>query len=165
MGAPRLKLVTKEDLDDPRGIYVPEESGPAAEWRKFKHLVVLILLSTLSGLIITGIVLGGVVGGNKMLTLIKPYLYPSDRDVSVPSKSVGRKLRALSDVNIRESPGTGSTKNITGRCGQGAEFQVLEANAPENWYRVKITKSVSLKKHMPCPDEGWVFTENLTFIK
>ncbi|HJQ32578.1 MAG TPA: hypothetical protein VJ866_10380 [Pyrinomonadaceae bacterium] len=163
MGAPQLKLVTNDNRDDsPHVVYVKEEPGLGSEWRKFKYLVVFILFAVAGGPIISAIVLAGIAGDNKLLAVMKPYLYP---DPPVLSKNVGREMVALKDINIRETPGKESSANRIGRCGQGTEFQVLETNAPENWYRVKVTKKVTLNKHQPCPDEGWVFTENLKFIK
>jgi hypothetical protein len=159
MGAPKLKLVTSDDRDDPRVVYAREETGGLG---KLKHQVGSTFFSTVSGLIITCIVLGGIVAGNLLLKAIKPYLYP---ETSATSKNVGREMLALKDINIRETPGKESSANIVGRCGRGAKFQVLETNAPENWYRVKTTTKVTLKKHLPCLDEGWVYTENLQFLK
>ncbi len=164
MGAPKLKLVTRDEPDDSRVVYVREDIGPSADFRKFTHKIVSTTLSTASGLIIMVVVLVGIVLGNLILARIKPYLYPAPGEPG-PSVLVGRELIALRDINIRETPGKESSANIVGRCGQGAELQILESNALENWYHVKITKKVTLKKHQPCPDEGWVFTENLKFTK
>lgn len=164
MGAPKLKLVTKDEQDDSRLVYVREDIGPSADFRKFTHQIVSTTLSTASGLIIMVVVLVGIVLGNLILAKIKPYLYPAP-GASGPSALVGRELVTLRDINLRETPGTESSANIVGRCGHGTELQILEVNALENWYRVKITKKVTLKKHLPCLDEGWVYTENLKFTK
>lgn len=157
MATPKLKLVPPER--EPRSARYSTESGDfSAPWKQeFRGLSQL--TSTLTGLLLGAILLGGFLYAYNLIQQVS-----SGKGGSQPVGSSSQEYASLMNVNIHSKPGANKNTRI-GVCNQGARIQVVgtQVISGKVWYEIKL-----LSEHPKKLDSAphlWVAAEYFTMLR